>query len=149
MASKEKNPGSSVPPIPRAPGDIFSSSPLGRSQERGAGSWDDLMQAAEDAKTSFFREAGERVGRWIGRIRGKLGGTALDATTKVGGDAFSSRADDSYTTSGPETGSVEDGQDEVSTSTPESQSGDSGDDKENDEPVDGGEQDESGVKEDY
>ena len=149
MASKEKNPGSSVPPIPRAPGDIFSSSPFGRSQERGAGSWDDLMQAAEDAKTSFFREAGERVGRWIGRIRGKLGGTALDATTKVGGDAFSSRADDSYTTSGPETGSVEDGQDEVSTSTPESQSGDSGDDKENDEPVDGGEQDESGVKEDY
>jgi len=119
MASKEKNPGSS---------------PFGRSQERGAGSWDDLMsdiQATEDAKTSFFREASERVGRWIGRIRGKLGGTALDATTKVGGDAFSSRADDSYTTSGPETGSVEDDQ----AGAPESQSGDSGGDNENDKPA--------------
>lgn len=43
---------------------------------------------------------------------------------------------------------MEDGQDEVSTSTPESQTGNSGDDKENDEPVDGGEQDESGAEED-
>ncbi len=145
MTSKETTP--KVPPIPKAPEDTLSSSPSGKNQEEGAGSWDDLMtdiQAAEDAKEDnpgFFRRAGERINGWAGKVKEKLGDTALGAAltgseASKGGRGSSRRIE--LTTPGSEAGrdSAEDGQDRVSTSAPESQSGDSGED---DKPVDGGE----------
>jgi len=149
MASKETTP--KVPPIPKAPEDTLSSSPSGKNQEEGAGSWDDLMtdiQAAEDAKEDnpgFFRRAGERINGWAGKVKEKLGDTALGAAltgseASKGGRGSSRHIELTTPDSEADRNSVEDDQDEVSTSTPESQSGDSGGDEKNDKPVDGGEQ---------
>ncbi|RKV97921.1 MAG: hypothetical protein D8G53_03940, partial [Candidatus Saccharimonas sp.] len=102
------------------------------------------IQAAEDAKEDnpgFFRRAGERINGWAGKVKEKLGDTALGAAL-TGSEASKGGRDNSrridLPTPGSEAGgdSVEDGQDRVSTSAPESQSGDSGED---DKPVDGGE----------
>ena len=146
MASKETTP--EVPPIPRASGDIFSSSPFGKSQEKGSGSWDDLMsdiQAAEDAREKspgFFGRARERISGLASRVK-KLGSTALSAIgVRVEGPrskSDNSRRIDLFTPdSEAGRGSVEDDQDRVSASAPESQSDASGED---DKSADSGEQD--------
>lgn len=162
MTSKETTPGSNnVPPIPEPPKDFLKNSPFVRGEEQDT-AWSDLMsdmrdiQAAEDAKEDnpgFLGWAGERISGLASRV-GELGGTALSAigarVKDLRSNSDNSRRID-LPTPNPDAGrdSVEDGQDRVSTSAPESQSGDSGGDNENDKPVDGGEQDESGVKEDY
>lgn len=111
------------------------------SQESGSSHEGTSPKTPWDTLKSFVREKGGDIYR-----RGiKLGGTALRAIG-AGVEGLRSNSDNSrhIDLSTPDSeagrGSVEDGQDEVSTSTLESQTGDSGDDKENDEPVDDGEQ---------
>lgn len=152
MTSKETAPGSNnVPPIPEPPKDFLKNSPFVRGEEQEGGSWFDLMhdiQQTEDAKESnpgIFRRAGERISGWAGKVKEKLGDTALGAAL-TGSEASKGGRDNSrhidLPTPDSEAGrdSAEDDQDRVSTSTPESQTGDSGEGNENDKPVDGGEQ---------
>ena len=118
------------------------------SQESGSSHEGTSPKNPWDTLKSFAEKGGDLYRRGI-----ELGGTALSAIgARVEG--FRSKRDDSrrieLTTPDSEAdrNSVEDDKDKVSTSTPESQSGDSGGDEKNDKPVDGGEQDESGVEED-
>ena len=152
MTSKETAPGSNnVPPIPEPPKDFLKNSPFVRGEEQEGGSWFDLMhniQQTEDAKESnpgLLRRAGERINRWAGEVKERLGDTALVAAltgseASKGGRGSSRRIELTTPDSEADRNSVEDDQDKVSTSTPESQSGDSGGDEKNDKPVDGGEQ---------
>lgn len=144
MTSKETAPGSNnVPPIPKPPKDFLKNSPFVRGEEQDT-AWSDLMsdmrdiQAAEDAKEDnpgFFRRAGERINGWAGKVKEKLGDTALGAAL-TGSEASKGGRGSSRHIELVASGLEASG--DLVENDSESQSGDSG---EGDKSADSGEQD--------